>query len=154
MEIDSELEAYTEADHERDKAAAEAAAKLALTRPVGQAVGCIAAAVWNNETFPLTGFNHRIWPGDESNDDFADGLVRWRAEGHEYKLTLRYHVIHAWGQISLEVDGEHVADLTGHATAGEMPLRIVVTGAMEYETGPWEDHMVAVAAQLRALDGN
>jgi hypothetical protein len=63
MEIDGELAAYTEADHERDKAATEAAAKLALTRPAGQAVGCIAAAAWNNETFPLTGFNHQVVTG-------------------------------------------------------------------------------------------
>jgi hypothetical protein len=153
MEIAGDLAAYTEADYEQDKAAAEAAAKLALTRPAGQAVGCIAAAAWNNETFPLTGFNHRIWPADESNDDFADARVRWRAEGHDYELTLRYHVIHGWGQIFLEVDGEDVADLRGHAAVGDEPMRMVVTGAMEYEIGPWEEHVIAVAGQLRAVDG-
>lgn len=154
METHDEVETYTEADHGRFKAEAEAVAERTVSRPPGQAACDIAAAAWNNETFPLTGFNHQVWPADESNDDFADAQVRWRAEGHDYELTLRYHVIHGLAQVALEVDGDDVADLRGQATVGDAPMKIAVTGGTEFEIGPWEDHVVAVAAQLRALAGS
>jgi hypothetical protein len=112
----------------------------------------ITAAAWT-ETFPLTGFNHEVSPANETTRDFADTVLRWRAEGHDYELTLHHHVIHGWAQIDLEVDGEDVADLRGQATIGEEPMKITITGGAEFEIGPWEDHVVAVAAQLRALAG-
>lgn len=147
--LKAELESYTEEDHARFVAETEAADRRSLDRPAGQGLFDIATAAWNNPTFPLTGFRHQTWDAD--SDDFTDARVQWIADGRNHEMTVRYHIIHGWTQLSLEVDGEEVADLRGHATIGEGSVRFEVTGASEFEVGPWEDHVIAVANQLRAL---
>jgi len=146
---------HTEHDHEQLKAETQAASERAMKSPASQAACEIACAAWNNDAFPLAGFLHKVFPTDKSNNDYADVEVAWKSdaskpEGEVYALSMSFHVIAGLGDLSLDVDGRTVMDLHVHVSPNQEKIEAKVTGGLEFECGPWEDHIVEVARQLRA----
>jgi len=165
----TEISPEDQARYEEEIAKARELDELVIKSPWAAAACEIAAAACNHETFPLLGFQHRVWPVDEESDGCANARVMWGHEGRVYRLDLSYNVITGHGSIDVEVDKKPAMFIQVEMRGWDKPSRIdgshpvedqaspdgnihgVVTGGEEYEPGPWEAVLVDVGEQLRKL---
>lgn len=143
--------------------------ELVAQSPAAAAACAIGTTAYDQDTFPLVGFQHRTWPASLETDDYATVMVGWVSEGHVYQLSMSFNVITGAGQVDLEVDKEPVLNAQVMICGWDKPPRIdgtrpaedlaspdgkiygQVTGGYEYEPGPWEAVLTAIGEQLRQL---